>query len=128
MNNHIILEPAWKIREIARNALKGYWKPMFAATLIFYLLTNGVGQVLSYVFSYDTREVYVSFGLPNDSYINYPSVNYGGSIYDFLVGGAFTLGFTMLLLTFFRTKRVDYSLNFEGFSFFGRCCLLFPEL
>mgnify|MGYP004715534347 CR=1 FL=1 len=53
MNNHIILEPAWKIREIARNALKGYWKPMFVATLIFYLLTNGVGQVLSYVFSYD---------------------------------------------------------------------------
>lgn len=47
MNNHIVLEPAWKIREIARNALKGYWKPMFVATLIFYLLTNGVGQVLS---------------------------------------------------------------------------------
>ncbi len=124
MNNHIILEPAWKIREIARNALKGYWKPMFVATLIFYLLTNGVGQVLSYVFSYDTSEVYVSFGLPNDSYINYPSVNYGGSIYDFLVGGAFTLGFTMLLLTFFRTKRVDYSLNFEGFSFFVKAFLL----
>ena len=53
MNNHIVLEPAWKIREIARNALKGYWKPMFVSTLIFYLLTNGVGQVLSYVFSYD---------------------------------------------------------------------------
>lgn len=85
MNNHIVLEPAWKIREIARNALKGYWKPMFAATLIFYLLTNGVGQVLSYVFSYDTREVYVSFGLPNDSYINYPSVNYGGSIEVYMI-------------------------------------------
>lgn len=124
MDNHIVLEPAWKIREIARNALKGYWKPMFVAVLIYYLLTSGIGEVLSYVFNYDTSEIYMSFGFPDDSHIMYPNLGYGGDIYEFLVGGAFSLGFSLLLLTFFRTKRIDYSLNFEGFSYFGKAFLL----
>ena len=124
MNNHIILEPSWKIREIARNALRGYWKPMFVAVLIFYLLTNGVSMGLSYVFNYDPADIYANIGLPVNSNVHYPNVGYGGSLYDFIVGGAFTLGFMTLLLTFFRTKRVDYSLNFEGFSFFGKAFLL----
>ena len=124
MNNHIILEPSWKIREIARNALRGYWKPMFIAVLIFYLLTSGVSLGLSYIFNYDPSDIYADIGLPTNGYVHYPSVDYGGSLYDFIVGGAFTLGFMMLLLTFFRTKKIDYSLNFEGFSFFGKAFLL----
>ncbi len=124
MNNHIILEPSWKIREIARNALRGYWKPMFIAVLIFYLLTSGVSMGLSYIFNYDPADIYANIGLPANSHVNYPSVGYGGDLYDFIVGGAFSLGFMMLLLTFFRTKKINYSLNFEGFSFFGKAFLL----
>ncbi len=124
MNNHIVLEPAWKIREIARNTLRGYWQAMFVAILIYYLLTGGVEAALSYMFNFDTSQFYANMGLPAANNINYPNVEYGGSLYDFLVGGPFALGLSILLLTFFRTKKVDNSLTFEGFSYFTKAFLL----
>ena len=42
MGNHIVIEPASKIREIARNALAGYWKPVILGVVIYYLLTSVV--------------------------------------------------------------------------------------
>ena len=50
MKNHIIIEPASKIREIARNALAGYWKPVVLGVVIFFLLTTGVETVLNNIF------------------------------------------------------------------------------
>ena len=124
MNNHIVLEPAWKIREIARKSLAGYWKPMFIALLIYYLLTEGVQTVLSYIFYYDPSVLYMDMGVPDAAFGRLPNVGYGGGIYDFIVGGAFMLGLYTLLLTFFRTKKVDNALVFEGFSHFGKAFLL----
>ena len=46
MGNHIIIEPASKIREIARNTLSGNWKPVTLVLFIYFLLTSGVGLIL----------------------------------------------------------------------------------
>ena len=107
MNNHIVLEPAWKIREIARKSLAGYWKPMFLAVLIYYLLTEGVAMLLSRMFYYDPSVLYMDMGIPEAAFGRLPN-----------------LGLYTLLLTFFRTKKVDNALVFEGFSHFGKAFLL----
>lgn len=123
MNNHIVYEQAAKIREIARNSLAGYWKPLFVAILLIYLLTTGIAELLSIIFSYDLSDAYVSagIGMPVSSAAR---IEYGGSLYDFIVGGPFTLGLYTLLLTFFRSKQVDNSLIFEGFGSFGKAFIL----
>ena len=51
MGNHIVMEPANKIREIARHALTGYWKPVVLGVLIYYLLSTGVMSFLDYFFA-----------------------------------------------------------------------------
>lgn len=38
MNNYIVYEPSAKIREIAREALRGRWVQMFWGMLIFFAL------------------------------------------------------------------------------------------
>ncbi len=124
MNNHIVTERAFKIREIARNSLSGYWKPMFVALLIFYLLNTAVGNVLSLMFYYDMNDMYVNIGVPEMVSNTVQNVEYGGTLYEFIVGGPFTLGLYTLLLTFFRTKQIDNSLVFEGFGSFGKAFLL----
>ena len=123
MYNHLVREPASKIREIARDALRGYWKPMFIATLIYFVLTNVVSAVLSLIFSVDMTEIYNNAGVTIKEGMS-TSLDCGGGLYSFIVGGPFLLGFTILLLTFFRTRKVDNSLNFEGFSFFTKAFLL----
>ena len=52
MGNHIIIEPASKIREIARNTLSGNWKPVTLVMFIYFLLTGGVGLILDQFFTY----------------------------------------------------------------------------
>lgn len=124
MNNHIVTERAFKVREIARKSLAGYWKPMFLALLIYYLLTTAIGNILSLMFYYDLNDVYMSIGAPELVSTTVKNVEYGGSLYDFIVGGPFMLGLYSLLLTFFRTKKIDNSLIFEGFGSFGKAFLL----
>ncbi len=124
MNNHIVTEPAFKIREIARKSLSGYWKPMFLAVLIYYLMTSAIGNILSLMFYYDLNDVYMSIGAPDLVSDTVKNVEYGGSLYDFIVGGPFMLGLYSLLLTFFRAKKVDNSLIFDGFGSFGKAFLL----
>ena len=51
MNNVIIYEPASKLREIAREALRGKWAAMFAGMLIYYLFSTVMENVLDYFFS-----------------------------------------------------------------------------
>ena len=123
MYNHLVREPASKIREIARDALRGYWKPMFVATLIYFVLTNVVSEVLSLIFSVDMTEIYNNAGITIKEGVS-TSLDCGGGLYTFIVGGPFLLGFSILLLTFFRTRKVNNSLNFEGFSFFTKAFLL----
>ena len=117
MQNHIIIEPASKIREIARNALAGFWKPVIIGILIYYLLTSGVELLLNGVFVF-SNPMYVY-----DTNI-VQNIPYGGSIYSFILGGPFELGISIFLLTFFRKRKTDNTLLFEGFSHFGKAFLL----
>ena len=118
MENHIIMEPACKIREIARNALAGFWKPVVVGILIYYMLTTGVQTLLDNLFAFNN---------PVDVYGQelVSTVPYGGGIYSLIIGGPLELGFSIFLLTFFRKRNVDNTLLFEGFSHFGKAFLLF---
>lgn len=120
MENHIIIEPACKIREIARNTLFGNWKPVVLVLFIYFLLTNGVGLILDQFFTYTYN---VQTGIYGQA-LPY-KLTYGSSIYNLLISGPFTFGLTMYLLTFFRSRRSDGTLLFEGFSNFGKTFLLF---
>lgn len=117
MGNHIVMEPASKIREIARNALTGYWKPVVLAVVIYYLLTSGVEAVLNNIFAFTNPIEVYGQNIVND-------VPYGGGIYNLIIGGPLELGFSIFLLTFFRKRKIDNTLLFEGFSSFGRALLL----
>ena len=117
MGNHIVIEPASKIREIARNALAGYWKPVILGVVIYYLLTSGVEIVLNNFFAFTNP-----IDLYGQSIVQ--KVPYGGGIYQLIIGGPLELGFTIFLLTFFRKRKIDNTLLFEGFSRFGKAMLL----
>ncbi len=119
MGNHIVMEPACKIREIARNALAGNWKMIVLALAVYYLLTGGANQLLDYFFSY-------TYTIPVDiSEDLIYKIGYGGTIYSILIGGPLSFGLAMYLLTFFRTRKSDMTLLFEGFSYFGKTFFLY---
>ena len=119
MEYRIVTEPSAKIREIARHVLSGYWKPVVIGVFLYYILSTGVGVVLDYFFSYD-------YVVPADVYGTEIMTNltYGGSIYQIIIGGPLEFGMALFLLTFFRSKRADNSLLFEGFSNFGKSFVL----
>ena len=118
MNNvHIIPEPVGLMRKIARDALRGHWKQVFAAVFIYAILTDFIASILNMVFpNFETIEIYGQSLTINRSFV--------GTLYTTVLVGAFTYGMTLYLLTFFRTKKTDNSLLFEGFSMPGKTILL----
>ncbi|MBQ4649368.1 MAG: DUF975 family protein [Firmicutes bacterium] len=117
MGYYIIKEPVSKIREIARNTLRGYWKPVVLAIFIYYMVSAGVSTILDYFFTFTPPlEIYGE--------VLYVDMPFGGSIYTFIIGGPLEFGLTMYLLAFFRAKQTDNTLLFEGFSNFGKSFLL----
>ncbi len=118
MENRIVMEPAAKIREMARTALAGKWKQMTLGILIYYIFSTVIGQLLD-CFFYSTEVVDV---MGETMEMN---MGYASGIYEFTVGGALTCGLAMFLLAFFRTKTIDYALTFEGFSMFGKSFVLY---
>lgn len=117
MYENVVYETTSKIKEIARSILNGRWKEFVIGCLIYYILFSVAQDVLGVYFSI-TRTIEYG-GL---SYLQ--PINYGGSIYDLILGGAIELGFAMFALNFFRTKKIDNSLLFEGFSHFGKAMVL----
>ena len=117
MNTHIVTEPSSLIRKIARDALKNHWKDMFLGIAIYTLLTGYVSSILSFVFPrYETIDIYGQSISYNTSFV--------GFLYEVLLIGAFMYGLALFMLTFFRTKRTDNKLLFEGFSMLGKTILL----
>ena len=111
MNNkvHIVTEPAGLIRKIARDTLRGHWKEVFIGILIYSLLTDYISAILNMIFPmYREVELYGQHLTVNQSFV--------GTLYTTVLVGAFTYGITLFLLTFFRTKKTNNSLIFEGFS------------
>ncbi len=119
MDNRIVIEPSAKIREIARRSLEGNWKQVFVGVFIYFIMLSGISSVLGYFFT-TVRYIQLSTGhyLPVE-------INYASGVYEFLVSGPLMCGLAMFLLTYFRTKKTDYRLNFEGFSMFGKAFVLF---
>ncbi len=118
MNNRIVYEPSSKIREIARESLRGKWGQMFLGVLIYFALSTFVQRILDYFFGIVE---YVSVG---NQYLPV-TISYASFLYEFLVSGALICGFTMFMLNFFRTREINYSLNLEGFGMFGKCFILY---
>ena len=118
MGYNIVTESAYKMREIARQALKGYWKPVVAACLMYFILTAGVTYFLDYFFTYN-YPVQAAEGQVVSA-----SIGFGGSLYSFILGGPLQFGLTMFMVVFFRTRRCDNTLLFEGFSNFSRTFVL----
>ena len=119
MDNKIIFEPISKIKEIALVALKGNWKVMYVGMFIYYCLVSVVSLVLDHFFSYTD---YVQ--LADGSYMTV-EITYASTFYELLLMGALTCGMAMFMLSYFRARRVDYGLLFEGFSSFTKCFWLF---
>ena len=117
MNNHIITEPTGLIKKIALESLKGHWKQMFIALGIYTILTGYVKSILDLIFAnYKTAEIMGEELTYNTSFV--------GDLYQFILTGAFMYGLALFMLTFFRTKRTDNKLLFEGFSMIGKTILL----
>ncbi len=118
MNEHrIVTEPASLIRRIARDSLKGHWRDVFVGFFIYLILTDFVGALLDNIFPiYRTIEL--------EGYNMQYNNAFAGTLYSVLLTGAFTYGLTLFILTYFRTKKVNRTLLFEGFSLLGKTILL----
>lgn len=119
MDNRIVIEPAFKIREIARNALAGNWQRMFVGVFIYFFMLSGMMALLD-VFFFTTRTFVFPYGQRVEMFIGY-----GSWLYELFVKGALTYGLSMFLLTFFRKKETDCGMVFEGFSIFIKTFLLY---
>ena len=119
MNNVIIYEPASKLREIAREALRGKWAAMFAGMLIYYLFSTVMENVLDYFFSI------VRYIPLVEGYGYYFQINYASMLYQILVYGPLSYGLAMFLMTCFREKNVNYGLTLEGFGVFWKTLVLY---
>ena len=128
---HIVREPAGLIRKIARDALKNHWKDVSIAVGIYMLLTTYISEILNQLFPMyrdipidpDLAQIYGQI-LELDGNAIKVNASFIGDLYQFLLTGAFAYGLALMLLTFFRTKRTDNKLLFEGFSLFGKTILL----
>ena len=117
MNTHIVTEPSALMRRIARDALKGRWKEMFLGIAIYTILTGYVKSILDMLFPfYRTVDYFGQQLMVNTSFV--------GSLYQVVLTGAFAYGLALFMLTFFRTRRIDNKLLFEGFSMIVKTILL----
>jgi uncharacterized membrane protein len=120
MENHIVVQSASKIREVARKALTGHWVQVAIFMALFYLVESGVSQVLD-LFFFTTRTLPIQDG--TGANVVY-TIAYGSNIYQFLIEGPISVGVSMFFLNFFRMKQVSYGTLFEGFGQFGKALLI----
>ena len=111
MDNRIVAEPAFRIREIARKALAGNWKKMFLGVFLYFFMLSGIMALLD-VFFFSMRTLI----LPNGQNVKV-FVGYASGIYELFVKGALIYGLSMFLLVFFRKR--------DGFSMFLKTFLLY---
>lgn len=119
MNNRIVIEPAFKIREIARNALAGNWQNMYAGIFVYFFMLSVIMELLDFFFS--TVRTIV---LPTGMYVNV-SVGYASWLYQLAVSGALVYGLAMFTLAFFRRREVNLGYIFDGFGVFGKTFVLY---
>lgn len=124
--NIIFRESFSNVRIMARNALKGNWPAVVMAMMIYSILTSTLPSIISdfipnavislksiYPGSY--LELY-NQGLTDFSFVT--------TLYDFLLTGPFSLGLSLYLLKFLRTREMKIETLFEGFEFLIKAFLL----
>jgi len=119
MDNKIVIEPAFKIREMARKALEGNWQKMYLGVFLYFFMLTGIMELLDFFFS-TVRTIF----LPTGQHINV-AVGYASWLYEIAVRGALIYGLSMFMLAFLRKKVIDYGTIFDGFSVFGKTFVLY---
>ena len=118
----VITVPIKKMKEIALKALKGNWMPVTIAVLIFYIIRS-LSDILDFFITIAPPQDLASMAQANGMILN--PVPFGGTIYDLLIMGPVSFGLAIFLLTFFRTKKCDNTLLFDGFARFPKTFLIF---
>lgn len=118
----VLTIPIKKMKEIALKALKGNWMQVFFAVLIFYLIRS-CSSFLDLAFTIEPPLDLMERA--NEAGVILPPVPYGGTIFEFLIMGPVSFGLAIFLLTFFRTKKCDNTLLFDGFARFGKTFMIF---
>lgn len=108
MNQIIIIERCKTLRALGREALRGKWKLAALTTAIYLIVMQVPTSLLVVLFKG------VSFGILTPA-----------DLYTLLVGGPFTLGYSVFMLSIFRNMSADASQVFSGFEFYGKATGLF---
>ena len=103
--NILVREPAFGIRALARETLRGNWLKGFLATIIYAIVLCVPPIILLAVFGATIGE----------------SV---GNLYTLLVWGPFAYGYTLFCVSIFRAKEARLEQIFYGFENFGKALVI----
>ena len=120
----LLMNPHY-VRDMSVKNIRGSFFPYLAGILIFYIFAEMIPNVVGIYMprSYFALSVNASdLGTLTDALPKMPFVTV---LYSLLMLGALTLGRTFYSLTFLRNRTVNYGMIFEGFSFYGKACLLY---
>ena len=106
----IVTEPSTGLRSVARQALQGKWGNVFGGAILYVILTTVPIFILNYVIPVDAFLI----DIPESEY----KYNVLVDIYNVIIMGPMTLGFTRFILNLFRQKPatpLDVLNGFEQF-------------
>ncbi|MGI6722722.1 MAG: DUF975 family protein [Anaerovoracaceae bacterium] len=122
MQDHVIvLESCKNLRALGRDALRGKWTEAILATLIYCVIVEVPGILISAIFGGDSS-AYLSYST------NGGVRSSGGStiafIYMMLINGPLTFGIVIYYIRLFRRQNCELSLVMSGFDRFGKTLAL----
>ena len=111
MNAFIVTETSSNIRLLARQNLKGHWKPAVLTILIYMVCVLVPTIIIMALFGGFSEEALMSDELmaPGEGL---------STVYSILVSGAFTFGLTVFFLDLVREKKTDVGSVFSGFGYY----------
>ena len=101
--NIIVTESSSNLRALGRDSLKGKWGLAVGGTVIFGLLSFVPAMILSFIFNSNEN---LSSGIV--------------SIYNLIITGPLTLGYSMFAISIFRKRQTSVAEIIYGFERFGK--------
>lgn len=115
MNNYVIVrEDYCNIRAIAREAMRGQWGKILGITVLYLLLSQGIGWILAYFLP----------SFPPSSPFYETGFSFAEQLYVMLTSGAFTFGYIAYALAVFRRQPAGIAKLFEGFEGFVKVTIM----
>lgn len=117
-----ITEPVSNFRLRARESLKGQWGKVFSTGFLYLLMISVPLTIFNELFqsgnqSYTVDEIMeASQSASNISTSFIDLINPAVFLYNFLTTGAFTLGLTVVVLSFLRRQETNPGMIFSGFG------------